>query len=275
MRGYAVRTVAASGIGAISVVISTFQRPDACERALRSVLDQDCPPLEVLVCDNGSSDDTQARFLAWQERRSEVRYLRTATNSGSPATTRNLGIEHARGDWVAFLDDDDAWLPGKLARQQTIIASGVADVVATNALRSDGSLYFPGAAAMYTPGRGDVLKRNPIITSSAVVRRRSFVGFPTAIWMSGIEDYAAWLASADRGARFVVLGEPLVRYEDAATERLSAARARRQIAMARLQWQRAMRRPLERRGFAAALRATAGIAHVAVGDRLTAARQRD
>lgn len=267
--------MAASGIGAISVVISTFQRPDACERALRSVLAQDCLPLEVLVCDNGSSDETQARFLAWQERRSEVRYLRTATNSGSPATTRNLGIEHARGDWIAFLDDDDEWLPGKLARQQTIIASGVADVVATNALRSDGSLYFPGAVAIYTPGRGDVLKRNPIITSSAVVRRRSFVGFPTPVWMSGIEDYAAWLALADRGARFVVLGDPLVRYEDAATERLSAARARRQIAMARLQWQRAMRWPLERHGFAAALRATAGIAHVAVGDRLTAARQRD
>jgi len=153
--------------GAISVVISTFERPDACERALRSVLDQDHRPLEVLVCDNGSSDDTAARFLEWQDRRGDVRYLRTTTNSGTPATTRNLGIEHARGDWIAFLDDDDTWLPGKLARQQTIITSGVADVIATNALCSDGDVYFAGASPLQTPTRNDLLKRNPIITSSA------------------------------------------------------------------------------------------------------------
>jgi teichuronic acid biosynthesis glycosyltransferase TuaG len=238
------------------------------------VLDQDHRPLEVLVCDNGSSDDTAARFLEWQDRRGDVRYLRTTTNSGTPATTRNLGIEHARGDWIAFLDDDDTWLPGKLARQQTIITSGVADVIATNALCSDGDVYFAGASPLQTPTRNDLLKRNPIITSSAVVRR-SLAGFPTAVWMSGIEDYAAWLALADRGARFAVLGEPLVLYNDAGSERLSAARASRQMAMARLAWQRAMRRPLESSGFASALRSTAGVAHVALGDWLAAVRQRD
>lgn len=263
-----------SNEGAISVVISTFERPDACERALRSALEQDYPPLEVLVCDNGSTDDTAPRLLAWQDRRDDVRYLRTAANSGTPATTRNLGIEHARGDWIAFLDDDDAWLPGKLTRQQPIIASGVADIIATNAFRSDGGVYFPGAAPLLTPTRRDVLKRNPIITSSAVVRR-SLAGFPTAGWMSGIEDYAAWLALADRGARFAVLGEPLVLYDDARSERLSAARAARQMAIARLAWQRAARRPLDARGFAAALRGTAGVAHVALGDRRAAASRRD
>jgi len=258
--------------GAISVVISTFERPDACERALRSVLDQDHRPLEVLVCDNGSSDDTAARFLEWQDRRGDVRYLRTTSNSGTPATTRNLGIEHARGDWIAFLDDDDTWLPGKLARQQTIITSGVADVIATNALRSNGDVYFPDATPLWTPTRSDILKRNPIITSSAVVRR-SVAGFPTAVWM--VEDYAAWLALADRQARFAVLGEPLVVYNDAGSERLSAARASRQMAIARLAWQRAMRRPLEASGFTSALRSTAGVAHVALDDWLAAVRQRD
>ncbi len=254
----------------ISVVISTFERPDACERALRSVLEQDAQPLEVLICDNGSSDDTAARLGAWEQRHEQVRYLRTPTNSGTPATTRNLGIEHAQGAWVAFLDDDDTWLSQKLTRQLAVIAAGGADVIATNALRSDGSVYFENAPDASVPRIRDLLLTNPVITSTVLVRR-SLAGFPDARWMRGIEDYAAWLSLADAGARFVVLGEALVRYQDTGAERLSAARTARQLAVARLSWGRAARRPLDAQRLAAAMRHTAGALHVAVGDGLSAA----
>src|ERR1700730_16683321 len=121
----------------ISVVITTFERPDACERALRSVLDQTEPAMEVLVCENGSSDETQPRFEDWARSCEMVRYMRMPQNSGGPAPARNLGIRHARGDWIAFLDDDDQWLPSKLARQRAVMAAA-ADVIATNALRGSG-----------------------------------------------------------------------------------------------------------------------------------------
>jgi glycosyltransferase involved in cell wall biosynthesis len=258
----------------ISVVISTYQRPDACEAALRSVLAQTEPPLEILVCDDGSTDETEPRMREWAGREELVRYLRSPHNSGTPATTRNLGIEHARGDLVAFLDDDDEWLPGKLASQRSAMLAEKADLVATNALRSDGSLYFPGAPTAWRPTQLDVLKANPIIMSSALVRRDLLLsagGFPTAIRLRALEDYAAWLELARRGTALLILGEPLVRYDDTSSDRLSTDRARIQAAMTRLVWRYALDRP-EPASMKAALRHSVGVAHVFAVDSVSALR---
>jgi teichuronic acid biosynthesis glycosyltransferase TuaG len=246
----------------ISVVISTFERPQACERALVSVLDQLDQPLEVLICDNGSRDQTQQRFRDWEKRDRRVRYARIASNTGTPAAPRNLGVAQARGDWVAFLDDDDEWLPQKLSVQRMLISRQGADVIASNALRSSGGAYFPDAPALFEPRRAELLRANPIITSSSLVRRR-LVRFPEQRWLGGVEDYAAWLDLADRGARFAVLGEPLVRYEDAAAQRLSRARVRGEVAVALLAWKRALRWTPDRDDARAAARKTAGAAYLA------------
>jgi glycosyltransferase involved in cell wall biosynthesis len=249
---------------AISVVISTYQRPDACERALRSVLNQTEPPLEVLVCDNGSTDETEARMHGWERRDERVSYLRMPRNSGTPATTRNLGIEHARGDWIAFLDDDDKWFPAKLAKQRAMLAAEGADAIATNALRGDGSAYSPDAPPIWRPTRLDVLKANPMIMSSVLVRRellRSVGGFPTDVRSKGFEDYAAWLELAGRGARFLVLGDALVCYEDGSADRLSTERARIQVGVTRLVWKHALRAPSPAR-IMTALRSSLAVGHV-------------
>jgi glycosyltransferase involved in cell wall biosynthesis len=265
--------LASPGPDAISVVIATFERPEACERALRSVLGQTDQPLEVLICDDGSSDETPERFGEWERRCEKVRYLRVPRNTRTPASARNLGIAHARGAWIAFLDDDDEWLATKLERQRAAIASGRADVIGTNALRRDGSAYFPAAPPELMPTRAQLLAANPIITSSAVVRK-ALAGFPTAVWMRGIEDYAAWLALADRRARFLVMGEPLVRYQDLSSERLSTARTRTELAIARLAWQRLLHRPFEAADARNAARRTAGAAYVLASDALAAVHAR-
>lgn len=262
----------ASGGDAISVVITTYQRPDACERALRSVLAQTEPPLEVLVCDDGSLDDTEGRISDWERRDKRIRYLRISPNSGTPATTRNLGIEQARGDWIAFLDDDDEWLPDKLATQRAALKEQDVDMIASNALRSDGSAYLSDTPTATRPTWTQLLKANPIITSSAIVRRDRLLsagGFQTDRWVRGVEDYLAWLELADQGARLLVLGEPLVRYEDASSDRLSVDRIRTQTALARIAWTHALRRPIGAAGVLAALRHSAGIGHVLGSDALT------
>ena len=254
---------------AISVVISTYQRPDACERALRSVLEQSQSPLEVLVCDNGSTDDTENRMRAWERRDERVHYLRTSQNTGTPGTTRNLGIEHARGALIAFLDDDDEWLPSKLEAQLAAFADGSVDVIATNALRSDGSVYVTDAPPTLRPTRADLLRANPIIVSSALVARDRLIsagGFQTSRRVRGIEDYAMWLTLTGRGARLLVLGEPLVRYEDASSDRMSMARIRTQVAVARLTWAHALQGPSSIAGIKGALKHSAGIGHL-VGTR--------
>jgi teichuronic acid biosynthesis glycosyltransferase TuaG len=257
----------------ISVVISTFERPQACERALASVLDQLDQPLEVIVCDNGSRDETQQLFRDWEQRDRRVRYARIANNTGTPAAPRNLGVAQARGDWVAFLDDDDEWLPQKLAVQRPLMREQGPDLIATNALRSSGGAYFADAPALFEPVRSELLRANAIITSSALVRRH-VVRFPEQRWLGGVEDYAAWLDLADRGARFAILGEPLVRYEDSASQRLSRARLRGESAIALLAWKRALRWPPDRDDARAALRKTTGAAYVATTGLRDAARER-
>jgi glycosyltransferase involved in cell wall biosynthesis len=257
----------------ISVVISTFERPEACERALTSVLGQTVPAAEILICDDGSTDGTRERFERWSEREDRIQYLRLPSNTGTPAAARNAGVARAKGSWIAFLDDDDEWLPGKLAAQLESIAAGEVDLVATNALRSDGSLYFPGPATTHRPGRRELLSTNPLITSSVLVRRE-LIHFPTAGWLRGIEDYAAWLEAADRGARFLVLAESLVLYADAADERLSAASSARELAVARLMWTRAASQPYELLKLRSALRRSIGVLHIGIANGLARARRR-
>jgi glycosyltransferase involved in cell wall biosynthesis len=261
----------------VSVVISTYNRREACERALRSVLAQTERPLEIIVCDNGSTDDTETRLREWEQREPLVRYLRQPVNSGTPATSRNAGIEHAQGELIAFLDDDDEWLAGKLALQLDALMDTDADVVATNALRSGGRPYFEAAPAVWRPTRTDLMRANPIITSSVLVRRESLLstgGFPTDIRARGLEDYVAWLDLALTGARFLIIGDTQVRYEDVADDRLSLDRAHIQLAVARLMWWHALRRPVRVAGLSAALRHSAGVIHVLGGEAVAAVRAR-
>ncbi|MEA2124021.1 MAG: hypothetical protein QOI80_803 [Solirubrobacteraceae bacterium] len=239
----------------VSVVIPTYQRPDACERALRSVLSQEPAPLEVLVCDNGSGDDTESRFRAWAEREPLVEYARIPVNSGTPAPARNEGVRRARGEWVAFLDDDDEWLPGKLAAQLEHTAE--ADVIGTNAVTTDGDLYFPDAPKLRHPDRAEILAVNPMINSSAMVRRELLLAAGGVPLVRGLEDYAGWLELADRGARFTILGEPLVRYTTHGDDRVSSAPLRGEVAAARLAWRRALKHPGDGAARRAALNKTA------------------
>jgi glycosyltransferase involved in cell wall biosynthesis len=228
----------------ISVVIPTFQRPSECAAAVASALAQTLEPLEVLVCDDGSADETRERFSEWERDDERVRYL-GLPHAGRPAPARNAGLKAARGDWVAFLDDDDRWRPEKLAIQAPHLAPG--RVVATNAWRSSGSAYFPDLAEPREPTPAELMRVNPIVLSTAVAARGELIaagGFLEAPWARGVEDYAVWLRMADRGAHFLVLPDTTVDYEDHPGARLSNAVAAQEAAAARLAWRRWARQPL-------------------------------
>lgn len=255
-------------------MISTYQRPDACEEALRSVLAQIEPPLEVLVCDDGSADDTAVRMREWERRDERVRYLSTGRNTGTPSAPRNLGLKQARGTWVAFLDDDDRWMPEKIATQLAACEADDVDLIATNALRGDGDRYFPDAPAVSRPTRATVAQANPIITSSVVVRRDVLLavkGFRTGSWLRGVEDYAAWLDLMERNARFLVLGEPLLLYTDTSPDRLSVARVRNQAVVAAVTWAHTLRTAPRSATLRAAIKHSMGVAYV-LGEEVWRAR---
>lgn len=102
----------------ISVVVPCYNAGRYIAGSLRSVLAQTSSPLEIIVVDDGSSDGSAD--LVRREFPDVV--VLSQANQGA-AAARNLGIRHARGEWVAFLDADDLWLPGKLEAQSKCIAA--------------------------------------------------------------------------------------------------------------------------------------------------------
>ena len=96
----------------ISVIMPAYNALPYIDQAIRSVLDQDYPNIELIVVDDGSRDGTPELAEQFGDR---VKVLRQK-NAG-PAAARNKGIAASRGDFIAFLDADDVWLPGKASMQ--------------------------------------------------------------------------------------------------------------------------------------------------------------
>lgn len=98
----------------ISVIIPTYNRQERLLQALQSVLQQTYPAREIIIVDDGSSDDTRQRLRPYRD---QITYLRQDANEGV-SKARNRGIQEASGDWIAFLDSDDIWDRRKLELQK-------------------------------------------------------------------------------------------------------------------------------------------------------------
>ena len=105
---------------AVSIVLPTYQRDALVGRAIRSVLAQTWTDFELLVVDDGSTDDTAAVVAGFADPR--LRYLRLETNRGA-AAARNAGIRQTTAPLLAFQDSDDEWLPAKLERHMHAFAT--------------------------------------------------------------------------------------------------------------------------------------------------------
>ena len=106
------QSAGATGSPRVSVVIPTYNAATMVEQAIQSVLAQTYRDLEIIVIDDGSTDDTENVVRPFGER---VRYFRQENQGVSAA--RNFGIKQARGEFIAFLDSDDLWAPEKLAEE--------------------------------------------------------------------------------------------------------------------------------------------------------------
>jgi len=106
----------------VTVVIPTRNRPDMVTRAVRSALAQTHAALEVIVVIDGPDPATAGHLAGIEDPRLTV--IELERNRGA-ADARNLGVERGRGDWIAFLDDDDEWMPEKIAQQMAARPAGV------------------------------------------------------------------------------------------------------------------------------------------------------
>lgn len=101
----------------VSIITPTFNSEAYIGEAIESVVDQTWQNWEMLIIDDGSTDATEAVIARYSARDKRIKYFSLGFNSGRPSVPRNHGIKRAEGSYIAFLDSDDLWLPGKLERQ--------------------------------------------------------------------------------------------------------------------------------------------------------------
>lgn len=201
----------------ISVIIPCWNSEKTIKKALGSCLTQTLPPLEILVCDDASTDKTEA--VAQSLRSPLIKWIGTQTHSGRPATPRNRGLKEARGRWLAFLDADDSWLADKLRLQMAAVKQTKCLAACTNAYRKTPdhhqTLFFDLPARCF--GLTNLLLTNYVICSSMLIHRSLLdkaAGFPENNNLSSVEDYSLWLRVAAQ-TKIAYLDKPLVIYRDA------------------------------------------------------------
>jgi glycosyltransferase involved in cell wall biosynthesis len=195
----------------VSVVIPTYNRAPLVVRAIRSVLAQTVSDIEVIVVDDASTDGTRDAVAQIDDPR--LQFVRLTKNARQ-SRAMNEGIARARADWVAFLDDDDEWLPNKLEAQLARLEQ-VPDASAVYcrcyAQTSEG--LRPPRPRTELP-EGDItdalLRQALVITPSAYLVRRAALlevgGFDEALIAA--QDLDLWLRVSQAGHRFVIVAEP-------------------------------------------------------------------
>jgi glycosyltransferase involved in cell wall biosynthesis len=184
--------------------------------SIHSVLNQSYPPIEILICDDGSDDNS--RELVEEIDDSRIKWF-DGFRSGCPAVPRNRGLKESKGDWIAFLDSDDCWHNNKLLSQVDMIKRKGYSALCSNAnriinkrvqgpcldLKDDSAFSFE-----------DLVKCNSIICSSVLIKKSIIEkagGFPEETKLKAFEDHALWLKSATE-VKFMYSSSILLDYSD-------------------------------------------------------------
>lgn len=195
----------------ISVVVTTYNRSDIVGETILSILNQTYQNFELIVVDDGSTDNTEESIKFFKDKR--IQYIKT-DNWGGPARPRNIGIKHAKGEYIAFCDDDDIWMRNKLDVQMIKIEETQCDLVSSN------TLYFENTISNIVgksknrkiKNFGDLIAENQINTSTVLVRNTKDLFFKEDKNLIAIEDYALWLELFIKGMSFEFISEPLAFY---------------------------------------------------------------
>lgn len=194
----------------VSIVMPAYKAEKTVAEAIRSVQAQSYRDWQLLVVDDGSPDGTADVVAELAKADPRVELVRQA-NAG-PAMARQKALNHARGRFIAFLDSDDLWLPGKLERQLAFMAEHQAALsyTAFRRIQADGS--GPGHLISIPPRLTyrALLGDTAIATSTAVIDRSITGEF--RMTKTYYDDFVLWLGILKRGHVALGLNEDLMRY---------------------------------------------------------------
>ena len=203
----------------VSAVIPTRNRPDLVTRAVLAALHQTYSPMEVIVVVDGEDKSTEARLAEIDDLR--LRVISLSTNVGG-SEARNIGVRTARGAWVAFLDDDDEWLPQKIALQMRAAraSESVFPVISSRMILRSPARDFTWPRRLLQSGeplseylfcRREFADRPYAMqTSTLFMRRETMLAVPFRTGLKMHQDWD-WLlrASCYPGVTFEAIPEPL------------------------------------------------------------------
>lgn len=194
-----------------SVVIPAYKCASFIGETLDSVMAQTYQELEIIVVNDCSPDNTEEVILEYCKRDARIRYLKNEVNQGV-AKTRNLGVRSARGEWIALVDSDDCWEPGKLEAQMELVKEkkGLLCYTGCQFMNNQGQLIGRVFKVPETVDYEKLLYQNVIVCSSVLISRDLMLEHP----MYGDhmhEDYITWLTILKKHQAYGIQA-PLVRY---------------------------------------------------------------
>lgn len=205
----------------VSAIITTYKRPSfLIERALKSVLEQTYENMEIILVDDNDKDDAYMKAnMEMAQGYPQIKYYRHKVNQGACAA-RNTGLKHASGEYVAFLDDDDEWLPEKTEKQISVFTSkeiGIVYcrgyVITESGTGTETSRYLSNIPFLISPTFHDLLLQDVIgSTSQPMIRKKCLDecgGF--LVSLPARQDYELWLRIS-RNYKVVGINEPLFKY---------------------------------------------------------------
>lgn len=193
----------------ISVVIPSYNRAATIERSVNSVLNQTYKDIEVIVVDDCSTDNTFDVVKKLINADNRVRYYKLDKNSGA-CVARNKGLELAQGEYIAFQDSDDEWLPEKLELQMKAMTKNQADACFCQFTRfnAHGEMVVPNLESGFVPR--DVLLAESIVSTQTLIGKKHIfdnVKFDSA--MPRLQDYDI-VVRLSKNSTFYLLAQPLV-----------------------------------------------------------------
>ncbi|MCC6767612.1 MAG: glycosyltransferase family 2 protein [Bacteroidia bacterium] len=212
---------AVADIPLVSIVIPAYNCGKYIAATLDSILAQHFQNFEIIIVNDGSTDDTPEMLQQQSLRDNRITLVHQA--NGRQGKARNNGIGHARGSWVAFLDADDLWMPEKLSVQlEKTLASG-ADMSFTDGFiclnnQMDLEQYRFGVENRLFQGPEAIEAfhlQNRVPTSTVLVKREVLLaagGFPEDLVIQNCEDYFLWTLLLTKGFRLLGIATPLLRY---------------------------------------------------------------
>lgn len=183
----------------VSIIVPCYNAENTIAQTIESVLRQTYLKWEMIIIDDCSTDSSAFIIKGYEKKDSRIIYLRTNSPSGSPSLPRNVGIEAAKGRYIAFLDSDDMWLPHKLEEQVNFLNDAEIAIVFSDyeKINMEGHRTFRIVKAPLLVNYSLLLKGNCIgcLTAMYDSEKVGKIGFENV----GHEDFVLWLSILKKG----------------------------------------------------------------------------